>query len=93
MTTSTTTYDLVLNGGTLLDPAQGINNRRDIAFQYMQVGSADGGMGQPYDGIRRFFDVGTGLVLPASLPHSFVDKRFHWSGTPVGGPKRGRLPP
>ncbi|HIM37958.1 MAG TPA: hypothetical protein EYM38_08090 [Dehalococcoidia bacterium] len=33
MTTSSTTYDLVLNGGTLLDPAQGINNRRDIAFK------------------------------------------------------------
>ena len=27
------TYDLVLKGGTLLDPAQGIHDRRDIAFQ------------------------------------------------------------
>jgi len=26
-------YDLVLTGGTLLDPAQGINDRRDIAFK------------------------------------------------------------
>lgn len=33
MTTESPTYDLVLNGGTLLDPAQGINNRRDIAFK------------------------------------------------------------
>ncbi|PKB66454.1 MAG: hypothetical protein BZY81_07290 [SAR202 cluster bacterium Io17-Chloro-G4] len=33
MTTPPQAYDLVLNGGTLLDPAQGINDRRDIAFK------------------------------------------------------------
>ena len=33
MTTAPTTYDLVLTGGTLLDPAQGIHDRRDIAFK------------------------------------------------------------
>ncbi len=33
MTTPSPAYDLVLNGGTLLDPAQGINDRRDIAFK------------------------------------------------------------
>ncbi len=32
MTTAPPAYDLVLTGGTLLDPAQGINDRRDIAF-------------------------------------------------------------
>ena len=32
MTSPSHTYDLVLNGGTLLDPAQGINDRRDVAF-------------------------------------------------------------
>ena len=26
-------YDLVLNGGTLLDPAQGLHDRRDVAFK------------------------------------------------------------
>ena len=33
MTTTAPAYDLVLNGGTLLDPAQGINDRRDVAFK------------------------------------------------------------
>jgi len=33
MTAPSPAYDLVLNGGTLLDPAQGIHNRRDIAFK------------------------------------------------------------
>ncbi len=33
MTTPSPAYDLILNGGTLLDPAQGINDRRDIAFK------------------------------------------------------------
>ena len=33
MTTPSPAYDLILNGGTLLDPAQGINDRLDIAFK------------------------------------------------------------
>ena len=26
-------YDLALTGGTLLDPAQGVHDRRDVAFK------------------------------------------------------------
>ena len=33
MTTNAPAYDLLLTGGTLLDPAQGINGRRDVAFK------------------------------------------------------------
>lgn len=33
MTTASPTYDLLLKGGTLLDPAQGIHDRRDVAFK------------------------------------------------------------
>ena len=33
MTVESPAYDLVLTGGTLLDPAQGIHDRRDIAFK------------------------------------------------------------
>ena len=33
MTTTAPAYDLLLTGGTLLDPAQGINDRRDVAFK------------------------------------------------------------
>ena len=31
--TTAPAYDLLLTGGTLLDPAQGIHQRRDIAFK------------------------------------------------------------
>jgi dihydroorotase len=37
MTTASPTYDLLLKGGTLLDPAQGIHDRRDVAFQEGKV--------------------------------------------------------
>ncbi len=33
MTTTAPAYDLLLTGGTLLDPGQGINDRRDVAFK------------------------------------------------------------
>jgi dihydroorotase len=33
MTTAPPTYDFLLKGGTLLDPGQGIHDRRDIAFK------------------------------------------------------------
>ena len=33
MITTSTDYDLVLTGGTLLDPGQGIHGRRDVAFK------------------------------------------------------------
>ena len=33
MTDTEIAYDLVLTGGTILDPAQGLNDRRDIAFK------------------------------------------------------------
>jgi dihydroorotase len=33
MTAASPTYDLLLRGGTLLDPAQGVHDRRDVAFQ------------------------------------------------------------
>ena len=28
-----TTHDLLIRGGTLIDPARGINGRRDVAFR------------------------------------------------------------
>ena len=45
MTTAPMTYDLVLTGGTLLDPAQGIHDRRDIAFKdgHGSLGRGGGG--------------------------------------------------
>ena len=33
MTTDSPAYDLLLKGGTMLDPARSIHDRRDLAFQ------------------------------------------------------------
>ena len=37
MTTAPTTYDLVLTGGTLLDPAQGIHDRSSGQYQVVML--------------------------------------------------------
>ena len=37
MAASKVTYDLLLRGGTLLDPAQGMHDRRDVAFKNGRV--------------------------------------------------------
>ena len=42
MTTLPASYDLLLKGGTLLDPAQGIHDRRDVAFQNGAVAAVAG---------------------------------------------------
>ena len=42
MTTASPLYGLVLKGGTLLDPAQGIHAQRDVAFQDGKVAAVAG---------------------------------------------------
>lgn len=36
-----TTYDLIITGGTLVDPGQGINDRRDVAFKDGMVAAVE----------------------------------------------------
>jgi dihydroorotase len=65
MTTASPTYNLVLKGGTLLDPAQGIHDRRDIAFQGGKVAAVAARIDPA--GARNVVDVSGKLVTPGLI--------------------------
>jgi dihydroorotase len=65
MTTATTNYDLLLKGGTVLDPGQGIHGRRDIAFRDGLV--ADVGEGIDPEGAAAVVDVSDKLITPGLI--------------------------
>jgi len=55
-------YDLVLTGGTLIDPAQGIHGKRDIAFQGGTV--AEIGTDLSHHGVTAVIDCSGMFVSP-----------------------------
>ena len=65
MTTATTNYDLLLKGGTVLDPGQGIHGRRDIAFRDGLV--AEVGEGIDTEGAAAVVDVSDKLITPGLI--------------------------
>ena len=78
MTTATTGYDLVLNGGTLLDPSQSINGRRDVAFK-------DGVVAEVAERIdpataTRSVDVAGKLITPGLID---LHGHFYHGGNPT----------
>ena len=65
MTTATTNYDLLLKGGMVLDPGQGIHGRRDIAFRDGLV--AEVGEGIDPEGAAAVVDVSDKLITPGLI--------------------------
>ena len=65
MTTTPGSYDLLLKGGTLLDPAQGINDHRDIAFQNGSV--AEVAESIAVDQVVNVVDISGKLVTPGLI--------------------------
>ena len=65
MTTATTNYDLLLKGGMVLDPGQGIHGRRDIAFRDGLV--AEVGEGIDPEGAAAVVDVSDKLTTPGLI--------------------------
>ena len=78
MTTAAPAYDLVLTGGTLLDPAQGIHDRRDLAFKDGVVAA----VGERIDpsGARSSLDVSGKLVTPGLID---LHGHFYHGGNPT----------
>ena len=78
MTTSTPAYDLLLTGGTLLDPAQGINDRRDVAFRDGLVAA----VAERIDATQavRTVDVSGKLVTPGLID---LHGHFYHGGNPT----------
>jgi dihydroorotase len=63
---TTAAYDLVLTGGNLLDPAQGINNeRRDVAFKDGKVAAVADSI-SPDQGTQSI-DVAGKLITPGLI--------------------------
>ena len=65
MTSAAPAYDLLLKGGTLLDPAQGIHDRRDLAFQDGKVAA----VAERIDpaGVDNVVDVTGKLITPGLI--------------------------
>ena len=88
MATTQFAYDLVLKGGTLLDPGQNIHDRRDIAFKDGKVVEVvevaeriDVEGAETSSGTAQVVDVTGKLVTPGfiDLPRPLLPRRNqHW---------------
>ena len=76
MTTATAYYDLLLKGGTLLDPGQGIHDRRDIAFQDGSV--AEVAENIPPEQAANVVDISGKVVTPGLID---LHGHFYHGGT------------
>ena len=50
---------------------------RQVALQDVQVGTADGGGGDPDDGVGRVLDRRAGRLFPGALARTVIDQRLH----------------
>ena len=50
---------------------------RDVTFEDMQVGTADGRFGDLHDGVRRRGDLRLGTVLQGLLTRALINEGFH----------------
>ena len=72
-------YDLLLRGGRVIDPAAGIDGKRDIAFSNGRVMAVEPEI--PAENARQVVDATDCLVTPGLIDlHSHV----YWGGTPLG---------
>jgi dihydroorotase len=71
-------YDLILQGGRLIDPAQGIDAIRDVAFLEGKVAKVAANIEEPAKAVR---DVAGLIVTPGLIDlHTHV----YWGGTSIG---------
>ena len=66
-------YDLVLQGGHLIDPAAGVDGRRDVGFATGRVAAVDTAI--PREAAREVVDVSGAYVAPGLIDlhaHAFV---------------------
>ena len=66
-------YDLLLRGGHLIDPASGVNDRRDVAFSMGRVAAVDSSI--PSEACREVVDVSGLYVVPGLVDlhaHAFL---------------------
>ncbi len=59
-----------------------------IALEDVQIGAAEGGVGDAHHGIRGMLDARLGFVLPDPLARPVIDECFHGSLSPMGAGRR-----
>ena len=79
-------YDLVLKGGTVVDPSQGLSGRQDVAIQDGKIAAIQAGI--PAESAARVIDVSGKIVTPGLIDlHTHVLDSFTRIGVQadVGG--------
>ena len=80
-------YDMLLSGGRVIDPAQGIDGTLDVAIQDGRVAAVQAAI--PRDSAREVLDVSGKLVLPGLIDthahvYQYVTGRFGLNADMVG---------
>jgi dihydroorotase len=80
-------YDVLLSGGRVIDPAQGIDGAFDVAIQGGRVAAVQAAI--PKDSAQEVFDVSGTLVLPGLIDthahvYQYVTGRFGLNADMVG---------
>src|SRR5262249_56574328 len=84
---ATMQYDMLLSGGRVIDPAQGIDGAYDVALQNGRVAAVQAAI--PRDSAREVLDVSGKLVLPGLIDthahvYQYVTGRFGLNADLVG---------
>lgn len=75
------TYDLILAGGTVLDPASGLNARRDVAIRGDRIAAIDSGLSAPGAAV---VDCTGSTVVPGLVEgHSHIFEQVSKVGAPA----------
>ena len=72
-------YDLILKGGHVVDPSQGINKVQDIAFENGKVAKLDDDLSS--SDAKEIKDVSKSFVVPGLID---LHTHFYWGGTSLG---------
>lgn len=83
-------YDLLIAGGTVIDPAQGLHERRDVAVQDGKIAAVEASIARTE--ARRVVDVSGKLVTPGLIDvHAHVSGGITLNGLPpdVAGVRAG----
>jgi len=81
-------YDVLLSGGRVIDPAQGIDGAYDVALQDGRGAAVRATI--PHDSAKEVLDVSGKLVLPGLIDthahvYQYVTGRFGLNADMVGG--------
>ena len=84
--------DLLHDTDTLVTDDAPLGDGRDVPFEDVEVGSADGGGRDPHDGVCWRRDVRAPSLLPRLSALPMVDERLHCRTLPCISPRKSSKP-